>query len=580
MATANALAAVEGGARQIECTINGLGERAGNTALEEVVMALRVRNDIMPYATGIDTTKIMGVSRKVAQVSGFAVQFNKAIVGKNAFAHESGIHQDGMLKNAETFEIMRPADIGLTATNLVMGKHSGRAALRAKLRDLGYDLADNQMGDVFVRFKALADRKKEVFDDDLVALVTDTAVNTEADHLQLKRLRVICGTDGPQEAELTLHLKHPSGLEVLRRITFEYGKPLFTVRTQLRAPPFEDRNLKYAVTWGPGIGGADTAGPNYISFSGPTTFVNNERVENPADDMQNTVTHKGDLVWTGFQNKYFAAALIPENGVGSAFVQKIDDDTQYVGLNFESVQSAATATYQVYVGTKELELLESLNHKLFRLIDYGWFGNKFAFLVKPILKCLNFFYDWLGNYGWSIIMLTFVIKLIFFPLTHKSFKSMKGMQKIQPYVKVLQERYKDDRQKMNEEMISLYRQHKVNPLGGCLPMLLQIPVFIALYHALFFSIELRGAPFMLWIEDLSKSDPYFVTPVLMGATMYLQQKLTPTVADPIQQKIFLMMPIVFTFLFITFPAGLVIYWTVNNILTIAQQYYIYHVAKD
>lgn len=382
------------------------------------------------------------------------------------------------------------------------------------------------------------------------------------------------------EAELTLHLKHPSGLEVLRRITFEYGKPLFTVRTQLRAPPFEDRNLKYAVTWGPGIGGADTAGPNYISFSGPTTFVNNERVENPADDMQNTVTHKGDLVWTGFQNKYFAAALIPENGVGSAFVQKIDDDTQYVGLNFESVQSAATATYQVYVGTKELELLESLNHKLFRLIDYGWFGNKFAFLVKPIMKSLNFFHDWTGNYGWSIILLTFVIKLIFFPLTHKSFKSMKGMQKIQPYVKVLQERYKDDRQKMNEEMISLYRQHKVNPLGGCLPMLLQIPVFIALYHALFFSIELRGAPFMLWIEDLSKSDPYFVTPVLMGATMYLQQKLTPTVADPIQQKIFLMMPIVFTFLFITFPAGLVIYWTVNNLLTIAQQYYIYHVAKD
>ena len=204
MATANSLAAVEAGARQIECTINGLGERAGNTALEEVVMALKVRNDIMPYRTGIDTTKIMNISRRVAAVSGFPVQFNKAIVGKNAFAHESGIHQDGMLKNAETFEIMRPEDIGLAATNLVMGKHSGRAALRAKLKDLGYDLADNQLNDVFVRFKALADRKKEVYDDDLIALMTDSASEAAGDHLQVKFLRVICGTQAPQSADLIL----------------------------------------------------------------------------------------------------------------------------------------------------------------------------------------------------------------------------------------------------------------------------------------------------------------------------------------------------------------------------------------
>jgi 2-isopropylmalate synthase len=207
MATANALAAVEAGARQIECTINGLGERAGNTALEEVVMALKVRNDIMPFRTGIDTTKIMNISRKVATVSGFPVQFNKAIVGKNAFAHESGIHQDGMLKNAETFEIMRPTDIGLSETNLVMGKHSGRAALRAKLHDLGYELADNQLNDVFVRFKALADRKKEVYDEDLIALMTDQETNTIHDTLQVKRLRVVCGTEGPREAELTLSIE-------------------------------------------------------------------------------------------------------------------------------------------------------------------------------------------------------------------------------------------------------------------------------------------------------------------------------------------------------------------------------------
>ena len=206
MATANSLAAVEAGARQIECTINGLGERAGNTSLEEVVMAMRVRNDIMPYRTGIDTTRIMQASRLVATVSGFPVQFNKAIVGKNAFAHESGIHQDGMLKHAGTFEIMRPEDVGLNATSLVMGKHSGRAALRSKLEELGYKLGDNQLNDVFVRFKELADRKKEVYDDDLVALMQDTDTNAANDRIQVRHLRVVCGTEGPQTADLTLEI--------------------------------------------------------------------------------------------------------------------------------------------------------------------------------------------------------------------------------------------------------------------------------------------------------------------------------------------------------------------------------------
>jgi len=205
MATANSLAAVEAGARQIECTINGLGERAGNTALEEVVMAMKVRNDIMPYQTGVDSTKIMNISRRVAAVSGFAVQYNKAIVGKNAFAHESGIHQDGMLKNAETFEIMRPEDVGLSATNLVMGKHSGRAALRSKLENLGFELGDNQLKDVFVRFKELADRKKEIYDDDLIALMR-TSTDPENTRLKLKSLRVVCGTDGPQQADLVMEI--------------------------------------------------------------------------------------------------------------------------------------------------------------------------------------------------------------------------------------------------------------------------------------------------------------------------------------------------------------------------------------
>ena len=205
MATANSLAAVEAGARQIECTINGLGERAGNTALEEVVMALKVRSDIMPFETGIDTRKIMNISRRVATVSGFPVQFNKAIVGKNAFAHESGIHQDGMLKNSETFEIMRPEDVGLAGTSLPLGKHSGRAALRAKLEELGFEVGDNQLKDIFVRFKDLADRKKEVFDDDLVALMR-TSTDPDDERLKIEQLAVRCGTEGPQVADLVMEV--------------------------------------------------------------------------------------------------------------------------------------------------------------------------------------------------------------------------------------------------------------------------------------------------------------------------------------------------------------------------------------
>jgi len=206
MAVANSLAAVEAGARQIECTINGLGERAGNTSLEEVVMAMRVRNDIMPYQTGIDTTRIMQASRLVATVTGFPVQYNKAIVGKNAFAHEAGIHQDGMLKHTGTYEIMRPEDIGLTESTLAMGKHSGRHAFKAKLEDLGINLGQNALQDCFVRFKALADRKKEVYDDDIVALVEEATATASAERIKLKFLRVICGTEAPQSADIILEI--------------------------------------------------------------------------------------------------------------------------------------------------------------------------------------------------------------------------------------------------------------------------------------------------------------------------------------------------------------------------------------
>jgi 2-isopropylmalate synthase len=202
---ANSLAGVRAGARQIECTINGIGERAGNTSLEEVVMAMRVRPDVLPFQTRIDTTKLMRASKLVSAVSSFPVQYNKAIVGRNAFAHESGIHQDGMLKNPLTYEIMTPESVGVSKTSLVMGKHSGRNAFRTKLAELGYKLADNQLEDAFLRFKDLADRKKIVYDEDIEALV-DENIATAQDNIKLVSLTVIAGTRGPQRATMRLSI--------------------------------------------------------------------------------------------------------------------------------------------------------------------------------------------------------------------------------------------------------------------------------------------------------------------------------------------------------------------------------------
>jgi len=220
LAVANSLAAIEAGARQVECTVNGIGERAGNAAMEEIVMALKTRRDMMPYETGVDSTYITKASRLVSGITGFNVQPNKAIVGKNAFAHESGIHQDGMLKNAETYEIMTPESVGLKRSTLVMGRHSGKHAFKTKLKELGYELSDNELKDAFQRFKDLAEHKKEVFDEDLLALVDD-AVLRHNDHIRFVRLGINCGNDGPQTADLELEVEGER-----KRVTAEGSGPV------------------------------------------------------------------------------------------------------------------------------------------------------------------------------------------------------------------------------------------------------------------------------------------------------------------------------------------------------------------
>ncbi|MEE4255009.1 MAG: membrane protein insertase YidC [Desulfuromusa sp.] len=310
------------------------------------------------------------------------------------------------------------------------------------------------------------------------------------------------------------------------------------------------------------------------TFVGPVTYDGEKLQEDkPAKLEESPKLYKNKIVWSGYSSKYFLNAIDPYESSEQLF---INTGNGFVENKFTSGQitlltdQEASFDYTSYFGPKDDKFLVAAGHQFDDVINYGFFHP----LSKPLMVVLKFFYKFIGNYGFAIILLTVCIKLIFWPLTQKSYKSMKGMQKLQPEMKKMREKYGSDKQKLNQEMMAFYKENKVNPMGGCLPMIIQIPVFFALYRVLLGSIELRHAPFMLWITDLSAKDPYYVTPLIMGVTMFLQQKMTPTNMDPTQEKIMLMMPVVFTFMFLNFPAGLVLYWLTNNVLTILQQYLI------
>jgi YidC/Oxa1 family membrane protein insertase len=280
--------------------------------------------------------------------------------------------------------------------------------------------------------------------------------------------------------------------------------------------------------------------------------------------------------WLAMLQHYFVAAIIPTStDEFSYYSRHLKTEGQYVlGLYSLPFSIAPGNTlensFTLYVGPKVQERLAALAPSLDLTVDYGilWF------IAQPLFWVLEIFYSMFGNWGWAIIALTILIKILFFYPSAISYRAMANMRKLQPRLLALKERYADDKSALNQAMMDLYRTEKINPLGGCLPVLIQIPVFIALYWVLLESVELRQAPFMLWIKDMSSADPYFILPLIMGATMIIQQKLNPAPLDPVQQKIMMILPIVFTVFFAFFPAGLVLYWVVNNILSIAQQWYI------
>lgn len=313
-------------------------------------------------------------------------------------------------------------------------------------------------------------------------------------------------------------------------------------------------------------------------FEGFLALIDNKIKREAVSEIAKGMEFSGEISWAGFGYTYFYFGLLPENGVQRKASARQNGPALTVGMSGQ----AASDRYILFIGPKDLDVLAAVGRGMERVIDFGYFG----FIAKPLLYVLHFFNGFTGSWGLDIILLTVIIKILLAPLTHKSFMSMKAMQKLQPQMLKLRERYGNDREKLNKEVMDLYRRHGVNPLGGCLPMVLQFPVFIGLYNALSTPIELRHAPF-LWIKDLSRPDweslPFElagwhlgipVLTILMGASMFVQQWMTPMTGDPMQRRLMLLMPLLFTFLFVSFPAGLTVYWLVNNVLSIGQQYWI------
>ena len=323
----------------------------------------------------------------------------------------------------------------------------------------------------------------------------------------------------------------------------------------------------------------------YSTFTGPALYSAEDKYQkidfSDLDKSRHNYTRDANNGWIGMVQHYFATAWVPQQGVQRHNEALRVSDNLYairtlVSAGGVAPGEAGSVDAHLWVGPQDQDAMSDLAPGLELVVDYGWL----TIIAKPVFKLMTWLHTLLGNWGWTIVALTVLIKLAFYPLSAASYRSMAKMKKFTPRMQALREKYGDDKAKMNQAMMELYRNEKINPLGGCLPMLVQIPVFIALYWVLLGSVEMRGAPWILWIQDLSARDPWFILPAVMMATMFLQIKLNPTPPDPMQARIMMLMPLIFGGMMFFFPAGLVLYWVVNNILSIAQQRFVmYQIDK-
>jgi len=408
--------------------------------------------------------------------------------------------------------------------------------------------------------------------------VDDAAVSRQLAHALFAVTSGATGTVDGTTAPATLSFAYQdeSGLRVEKTFKFEPDSYVVSFTAKVTSG---GTDLNPVVLWGPGIGDALFATPNQYLQKPEAIFYKDGRVTRvAATKVASQPTVEGDLRYAGVDDHYFLAVALPDKGVRvdyqlvtmPAAVTAAPTELVAYGARFP----APPADARFFFGPKDFDVLAAVDRELVRTINFGIL----SWLAVPLLGVLKWINRFIGNYGWSIVLLTVVINALMFPLRHKSMVSMRRMQDIQPQIKAIQEKYgklkatDPERQKMNTEMMALYKEKGVNPASGCVPMILPMVVMIAFYEFLSQAIELRGAPFALWIQDLSLHDPLYVTPILQGVTMVWQQKITPSSADPMQQKMMMVMPLVFTFMFLWAPSGLVVFWFLSNVLGIGQQY--------
>ena len=366
-----------------------------------------------------------------------------------------------------------------------------------------------------------------------------------------------------------------NGVRLTRTLTFDAAR--YSIKENVRLQSDTPRGVRLAFTMSMG---KLSEGGDYDLTRVAYLLDGSFKDEDSEKTLSAGLDPKGNFTWAAVMSNYFLAAISPKDTEGTLKI-KLENGAYRVAVEKDGIMvgpdRAAEVEASYYVGPKEQETLEAEPGELASAINYGFF----SIVARPLIALLKFFHGYVGNWGVAIILLTLVIKIVLWPLSYKSYKSMEQMKKLQPMMAKLKEKHGDDKEAMNREMMQLYKTYKVNPASGCLPIVVQIPVFIGLYQGLLGSIQLRHAAFipnlpftdMVWLADLSVKDPYYITPIIMGLTMLLQQKLTPAAGDPTQQKIMMIMPLVFMFFFLNFPAGLVLYWLANNVISIAQQWW-------
>lgn len=390
-----------------------------------------------------------------------------------------------------------------------------------------------------------------------------------------------------QPETIAFSWKSPEGIVFIKEYAFSPNDYIISMTIRIKNGSGKNLEDQLKITLANQLEQKDA----YYGFVGPSGLIDNKMKEVKVDDIKKEPFTEGEIKWIGLETIYFINSIVPKEAKHAGMILSQENNKIVYNSYLDPEVKIAKGTqksyeYDIYFGPKSLKLLSQMNNGLDKAINFGMFD----FIAKPCLWLMNFIHDYVPNYGIAIIILTIIVKLILWPLGNKSYKSMNDMKKLAPLMKEIRDKYKDDKKKMNQETMALYKTYKINPMGGCLPMVLQIPVFFALYRMLYEAIELRHAPFFLWINDLSAPDRLFnfdihiplmqppygipVLTLIMGASMFLQQKMAPAPADPTQAKLMTFMPILFTFIFINFSSGLVLYWLVNNLLSMGQQYYV------